>query len=636
MKKITLLALLLGGALCASAATPISKHVTKVQNVAKGEVVARIAAPGTVSTTYTVIKTRDVAPEGFSNVTLAAGDVWQDGSGYQMLLDADATAYGTIIPETGGLTTSGDASAETYAEFEYKIPENADGSMSTTNIILDSQGTVQIPAGTYDWCITNPTPGDRIWIASSNGNIPGRYDNFEFESGASYIFTVSLGGSNDQVDLEIEDPTAPAIPTELAVEPGSTDAVVSWTPGVNNEFFNLRYRELVDIAETNRFIDLPYDEEIYPAQLEGVYIYDADSDGNNWGLAVNPKNENDLCFTSASYSGGALSPDNWLIFPAKLGGSLKFTAMNYSSNYLDNLGVFVATGEDLEAVIAAGAEALTQVNEDFEPVYNEWTEYSFDLSSYEGMGYIIIRHYNCTDQWRLYVDDIDITVPDPKEVTDWTEIEDVANPFTIDELTPETTYEVQVQAGNAAKAKLTAWTESVIFTTLPEGAVTNPVYYVVGFNDWQNPLEIGEEGVTVDVQAQNFEDDQDTAQEFKLQTTDSDGELIWLGGADENGVNYFAITEELLGGEISLETPGANFRLPEAGTYTIKLVTVPIKAQVEGLKMIVTKEDITAIDTVKSEVKGDNNYYNLMGQKMNGNNLPAGIYIHNGKKVVVK
>ena len=255
------------------------------------------------------------------------------------------------------------------------------------------------------------------------------------------------------------------------------------------------------------------------------------------------------------------------------------------------------------------------------------------------MGYIIIRHYNCTDQWRLYVDDIDITVPDPKEIPDWIEIEDVANPFTIDELTPETTYEVQVQGARPLRAEgdeLTAWTESVIFTTLPEGAVTNPVYYVVGFNDWQNPLEIGEEGVTVDVQAQNFEDEEDTAQEFKLQTTDSDGETIWLGGADENGVNYFAITEELLGGEISLETPGANFRLPEAGTYNIKLVTVPIKAQVDGIKMIVTKEDITAIDTVKSEVKGDNNYYNLMGQKMNGNNLPAGIYIHNGKKVVVK
>ena len=634
MKKITLLALLLGGALGASAATPISKHVTKVQNVAKGEVVARIAAPGTVSTTYTVIKTRDVAPEGFSNVTLAAGDVWQDGSGYQMLLDADATAYGTIIPETGGLTTSGDASAETYAEFEYKIPENADGSMSTTNIILDSQGTVQIPAGTYDWCITNPTPGDRIWIASSNGAIPGRYDDFVFESGASYIFTVSLGGSNDRVDLEIEDPTAPAIPTELAVEPGSTDAVVSWTPGVNNEFTNLRYREWTDPASMSHLWDLPLDG--YEAQVEGWTTYDADGDGYGWGLAYSNSAQDDVCFTSASYiSGtGALTPDNWLFTPAVgLGGTLKFKAWQQSTTFPDKIMVYVCTNPDWESV-----DEFVAVSEFIQPAGTSTSpeEFTVDLSAYEGEGVIAFRHYDCEDNWAIYLDDIEVIPANPAVPAEWIEIEDVANPFTIDELTPETTYEVQVQAGNAAKAKLTAWTESVIFTTLADGAVTNPVYYVVGFNDWQNPLEIGEEGVTVDVQAQNFEDDQDTAQEFKLQTTDSDGEPIWLGGADENGVNYFAITEELLGGEISLETPGANFRLPEAGTYTIKLVTVPIKAQVDGIKMIVTKEDITAIDTVKSEVKGDNNYYNLMGQKMNGNNLPAGIYIHNGKKVVVK
>ena len=631
MKKITLLALLLGGALCASAATPISKHVTKVQNVAKGEVVARVAAPGTVSTTYTVIKTRDVAPEGFSNVTLAAGDVWQDGSGYQMLLDADANAYGTIIPETGGLTTSGDASAETYAEFEYKIPENADGSLTTQNIIMNGQGTVQIPAGTYDWCITNPTPGDRVWIASSNGSVPGRYDNFEFESGTSYIFTVSLGSSNDQVDLEIEDPTAPAIPTELAVEPGSTDAVVSWTPGINNEFTNLRYREWTDPASMAHLWDLP--NEGYEAQIEGWMVYDADGDGNGWGLAYSDDSQTDLCFTSASYSGGALSPDNWLFTPTVgLGGTLNFKAWQRSSTYPDKIKVYLCTNPEWETV-----DEFVELTEEFiQPAGTSPEEFSVDLSAYEGEGVIAFRHFDCTDQWAIYLDDIEVIPANPAVPAEWIEIEDVANPFTIDELTPETTYEVQVQAGNAAKAKLTAWTESVVFTTLPEGAVTNPVYYVVGFNDWQNPLEIGEEGVTVDVQAQNFEDEEDTAQEFKLQTTDSDGELIWLGGADENGVNYFAITEELLGGEISLETPGANFRLPEAGTYTIKLVTVPIKAQVDGIKMIVTKEDITAIDTVKSEVKGDNNYYNLMGQKMNGNNLPAGIYIHNGKKVVVK
>ena len=112
-----------------------------------------------VSSTPTTVKaigpkfvsgTKADVPEGYASVTLTAGDVWQDGSGYQMLLDADATAYGTIIPEQGGLTSSGAADAATYAEFEYKIPENADGALTTQNIVIDASVTILIPAGTYD------------------------------------------------------------------------------------------------------------------------------------------------------------------------------------------------------------------------------------------------------------------------------------------------------------------------------------------------------------------------------------------------------------------------------------------------------------------------------------------------------
>ena len=44
----------------------------------------------------------------------------------------------------------------------------------------------------------------------------------------------------------------------------------------------------------------------------------------------------------------------------------------------------------------------------------------------------------------------------------------------------------------------------------------------------------------------------------------------------------------------------------------------------------------TGIDELKAASAQDNVYYNLMGQKFEGNNLPAGIYIHNGQKVIVK
>ena len=45
---------------------------------------------------------------------------------------------------------------------------------------------------------------------------------------------------------------------------------------------------------------------------------------------------------------------------------------------------------------------------------------------------------------------------------------------------------------------------------------------------------------------------------------------------------------------------------------------------------------MTSIQEVNTAAAQDGAYYNLMGHKMNADNLPAGIYIHNGRKVLVK
>jgi hypothetical protein len=142
-------------------------------------------------------------PGDNATVILTAGDVWGDGSGYQMLLDADANAYGTTIPETGALSTACSGNEAIYAQFEYKIPTNADGVCTTSNMVMNNSVSIEIPAGVYDWCITNPTPGDRIWIAASNGNVGGRQNDYTFEAGKTYEFTVSMYGSNDGVDVVI-------------------------------------------------------------------------------------------------------------------------------------------------------------------------------------------------------------------------------------------------------------------------------------------------------------------------------------------------------------------------------------------------------------------------------------------------
>ncbi len=407
-------------------------------------------------------QTRNDVPEGYAKITLTAGDVWEDGSGYQMLLDADATAFGSTIPETGGLTTDGDASDEVYAEFEYKIPENADGSRSSENIVINNSISILIPAGVYDWCITNPTPGDRIWIASSNGNIGGRADDYEFLSGVAYEFTVTLGGSNDQVDVTIDDPTAPVIPTDVVVTPTMTTGKVEWVAGENNATWNLRWRPWTDPFTVIHLWDLPLDG--YEEQIESWSLYDADDDGYNWSLAYSNDAQDDVCFYSASWSSGtgALSPDNWLITPeVALGGTLKFKTWNQSSSYPDKIMVYVCNKPDFESI-----DDFVAISDFIQPSTSP-EEKVIDLSAYEGTGYIAFRHYDCSDLFMIYLDDIEVIPANPAVIPDWIVVENLKTPtYTIEDLTSDTQYEVQVMAFDETGEKSSDWTQHVLFTTL--------------------------------------------------------------------------------------------------------------------------------------------------------------------------
>ena len=566
-------------------------------------------------------------PEGYASVTLTAGDVWGDGSGYQMLLDADATAYGTIIPTQGALTTSGDVDASVYAEFEYKIPEAADGALSTTNIVINSSVNILIPAGTYDWCITNPTPGDRMWIASDNGSAGGRADDFEFVSGAAYEFQVTLNESsgNDQTDVIVDDPTAPVIPTGVEVTPTATTGEVIWVPGENNASWTLRWRPWVDPALMAPYWDLPIPG--YEDQIEGFSIYDADGDGNNWGLAYTSDAQDDACFTSASYSGGALTPDNWLITPeVTLGGTLKFDVWQRSASYPDKIMVYVCDNPDWASSETFDADQFVAISEFIQPAGTTPETIELDLGAFEGTGVIAFRHYDCTDQWSIYLDNISVDFEGAAEPAEWTVVENVENPYTIEGLTPETKYEVQVQAANE-EGRTTDWTEIVEFTTLAEDpVVVEEGFFLVGtFNGWNQTAEGGriafdeENRATVQLEAND---------EFKIITPAEDGGWIWLGGVDDNQVGYFLITPELMSYELDL-IDGANFRVQEGGTYHINLIWE--RADLPA-HIVVTLAEPDAISTIATD-KVDNRIFDLMGRELKS--VPeTGIYIQNGKKYV--
>lgn len=63
-------------------------------------------------------------------------------------------------------------------------------------------------------------------------------------------------------------------------------------------------------------------------------------------------------------------------------------------------------------------------------------------------------------------------------------------------------------------------------------------------------------------------------------------------------------------------------------------ITFKAEDLVPQLTIVYEKTGTTGVSQVNAEKVADDAYYNLQGVKMNPNNLPHGIYIHQGKKVV--
>ena len=134
---------------------------------------------------------------------------------------------------------------------------------------------------------------------------------------------------------------------------------------------------------------------------------DNDGDGYGWEYDADNGHNGAGCLTSASYiSGyGATEPDNWVISPViPLNGILSFWACPYSGYFPDVFAVYVCVGEP------TSINDFVKVGGDYAPT--GWTKFEVDLMDYAGqLGCIAFRHYNCYDEWRLFIDDISIEVP---------------------------------------------------------------------------------------------------------------------------------------------------------------------------------------------------------------------------------
>ena len=475
----------------------------------------------------------------------------------------------------------------------------------------------------------------------------GEYVEYEFDlspyAGQTGKFAIVHHNVTDMFLLNIDDITfdpsgevtpEPGLPTNVTVVPTATTGEVAWVAGENNGSWDLRWRPYVDPAMQPRFWDLNSED-----QLDGWMIYDADQDGYSWGYSY-LDDPSDCLFYSASYANYTdLTPDNWLFTPeVKLGGTLKFDTWNYSSNYPDRIMVYVCDNPDWESVDEFVAISdFIQPGEDPETI-------ELDLSEYEGTGVIAFRHYNSDANYYIFLDNISVDFPGSVMPGEWTVVENATNPYTIEGLTPETEYEVQVMAFNEEGDKQTNWTESTNFTTLAEEVEQG--YYLVGnFSSWlegDNRIEFVKEGdtyVATDVVLE-------AGDEFKIITPDGNDGWIWFGGQHETEDFFLVIPDYYHNGtEITLvpNDPKGNFKM-EFGPATYKITIknpseVPTtgdgiapKALQEPIVMVMEKT--TGIETINVDNKVKSGRFNLLGQPVNENY--KGIVIENGVKKIQK
>jgi hypothetical protein len=258
----------------------------------------------------------------------------------------------------------------------------------------------------------------------------------------------------------------PVVP-EVTVNPAATTADVAWGTDAAAEGWNLRYRPYVDTSGNPINITLPADT--YEAELDGIAVLDADGDGDVWSLYYTDDAQTDLCLASASYgSNGAMTPDNWLIMPlTKLQGIIRFDVWNHSSTYPEMLQVMIGMEDAIDGNTVYTDQFTTIKDFTISGTAEAHETVTLDLTEYNGQnGYVVFRHTGTTDMWRMYLDNIFIGDPNAEIIqpAEWIYVNELtANNYTIDGLTPETQYEVQVMGYNASHES--EWCDIVTFFT---------------------------------------------------------------------------------------------------------------------------------------------------------------------------
>ena len=210
---------------------------------------------------------------------------------------------------------------------------------------------------------------------------------------------------------------------------GNRESEISW-----GELNLLQLMPNRSSRQPQTIINVTQDALVYDfddSSMQGWTTIDGGSPaGYGWQIASNRlgtgcgHNASSDCVLSQSYDNnyGVVYPDNYLISPqVPLGGYISFWACAQDAAYAsEHFGVAVSTTNNIDVsafttiqewtMTAKGVGAPTEVTRSGNRDQGNWYQYTVDLSAYSGMGYVAIRHFNCSDLFYLDIDDIEIAV----------------------------------------------------------------------------------------------------------------------------------------------------------------------------------------------------------------------------------
>ncbi|KQC06318.1 MAG: hypothetical protein APR54_01845 [Candidatus Cloacimonas sp. SDB] len=161
-------------------------------------------------------------------------------------------------------------------------------------------------------------------------------------------------------------------------------------------------------------IEEGFEDEDLPQDWLNV---DSDGDSFNWFIYTYSPHSGSQSIASASWVSpdGALNPDNWLISPALYIGTdsqLHFWYAAQDEMYpADHFAVYLSD-------YGNAVEDFTEILFETTIVSSEWTEVVIDMNEYLDQAvYLAWRHFDCTDQFYMKIDDISLINAVTREVT---------------------------------------------------------------------------------------------------------------------------------------------------------------------------------------------------------------------------